>query len=61
MKKFFKSLFTDKTWDFDISKLIGFVCVVAGFVGYFLEKDGYQWLIGTGVGLLGVAKFTEGV
>lgn len=57
----FKSLFTDSQWDWDISKLIGFAAIIGGMVGFFLGKDGFQWVIGFGAGLLGFGKVTEAV
>lgn len=58
---FFKSLFTDKEWDFDLSKVVGFGAVVCGVVGFFLAKDGFQWLLTFGVGLLGWKSKIEGI
>lgn len=60
-KNWFKSLFTDKEWDFDLSKVVGFCAVVCGIVGFFMAKDGFQWLLTFGVGLLGWKASVEGV
>lgn len=60
MKKSLKALFTDNEWDLDLSKVIGFVCMVAGLVGYFKQLNGFEWIIGTGIGLLGLSKAVDG-
>lgn len=60
-KNWLKSLFTDKEWDLDLSKVVGFGCVVVGIVGFFLAKEGFQWLLTFGVGLLGFKSKIEGI
>lgn len=52
------SLFTDKDWDFDLAKIVGFVTVVCGLVGFFLNKDEstVTAMLGFGAGLLGITK-----
>lgn len=60
-KNIIKSLFSDKEWDFDLSKVVGFGAVVCGIVGFFLAKDGFQWLLTFGVGLLGWKSTIEKV
>lgn len=60
MKKFFKSIFTDKEWDADCSKICGWIMITVGFVGFFLEKNNFEWLITTGASLIGIAKIKEG-
>lgn len=58
MKKFLKSLFTDAEWDYDISKVVGFIMVIIGFIGYFMGKDGWQWIIITGGGAIASGKLS---
>lgn len=41
-KNWLASLFTDKEWDCDITKVLGFGIVVAGIVGFFLGKSDFQ-------------------
>lgn len=57
-KNWFTSLFTDKDWDFDLSKVLGFACVVCGIVGFFMNKETANFLgmLGFGAGLLGINK-----
>lgn len=54
MKQFIKSLFTDKQWDGDLSKFLGFALVVVGVVGHFLnlEATTNKWLVTTGACLV---------
>lgn len=58
-KNWFTSLFTDKEWDFDITKVLGFVIVVAGIVGFFLGKSDFQWIVSMGAGLIATGKFSK--
>lgn len=55
----FTSLFTDKEWDWDITKVLGFGIVVAGLVGFFLSKADFQWVISLGSGLIATGKFSK--
>lgn len=57
-KNCFTSLFTDKDWDFDLSKVVGFVIVGCGIAGFFMNKDEgiVMTMLGFGSGLLGIAK-----
>lgn len=57
-KNWFTSLFTDKDWDFDLAKVIGFVIVCCGIAGFFMDKDEgvVMALLGFGAGLLGITK-----
>lgn len=59
MRKFIKSLFTDGEWDGDIVKVIGFVLVVVGVVGFFLAIPEWQWIIGFGSTLIATGKFSK--
>lgn len=61
MNRFFKSLFTDREWDADLSKIVGFACVVCGVVGFFMGKDNFPWVIGFGAGLLGWKSQVDGI
>ena len=58
-KNWFTSLFTDREWDTDITKVIGFGIVVAGIVGFFMEKSDFQWLMAFGSGLIATGKFSK--
>lgn len=58
-KNWLTSLFTDKEWDCDITKVLGFVIVVAGIVGFFLGKSDFQWIIAFGSGLIATGKFSK--
>lgn len=58
-KNWFTSLFTDKEWDFDITKALGFVIIVAGLVGFFLSKSDFQWVVGFGATLVATGKFSK--
>lgn len=58
-KNWLTSLFTDKEWDCDITKVLGFGIVVAGLVGFFLSKADFQWIIAFGSGLIATGKFSK--
>ena len=58
-KNWFTSLFSDKEWDFDITKVLGFLIVIAGVVGFFLEKSDFQWIVAFGSGLIATGKFSK--
>lgn len=58
-KNWLTSLFTDKEWDLDLAKVLGFVIVVAGIVGFFLGKSDFQWIIAFGSGLIATGKFSK--
>lgn len=58
-KNWFTSLFTDREWDCDLTKVIGFVIIVAGIVGFFLNKSDFQWLMAFGSGLIATGKFSK--
>lgn len=58
-KNWFTSLFTDREWDTDLTKVIGFAIVVAGIVGFFMEKSDFQWLMAFGSGLIATGKFSK--
>ena len=58
-KNWFTSLFTDREWDTDLTKVIGFGIVVAGIVGFFMEKSDFQWLMAFGSGLIATGKFSR--
>lgn len=52
------SLFTDKDWDLDLAKVVGFVIIGCGLAGFFLGKDEgiVMAMLGFGSGLLGITK-----
>ena len=58
-KNWFTSLFTDRDWDCDITKVLGFCIVVAGLVGFFMEKSDFQWVVSLGAGLIATGKFSK--
>lgn len=55
----FQSLFTDRDWDADLTKVVGFALIVAGVVGFFMEKGNFQWLMTFGSGLIASGKFSK--
>ncbi len=57
--KLVKSLFTDKEWDGDATKVFGFLLVIAGLVGFFMGKHDFQWVIAFGAGLISTGKFSK--
>lgn len=59
MIKFLESLFTDREWDADATKIIGFAIVIAGLVGFFLGKSNFEWVVGFGAGLIATGKFSK--
>lgn len=58
-KNWLTSLFSDKEWDLDLAKVLGFVIVVAGLVGFFLGKSDFQWVVAFGSGLIATGKFSK--
>lgn len=59
MKKLIKSIFSDREWDADATKIFGFLIVLAGLVGFFLGKSDFQWVVGFGAGLIATGKFSK--
>lgn len=57
-KSGFRALFTDKDWDFDLAKVMGFISMGVGFAGFFMNKDTnlIMAMLGFGAGLLGITK-----
>ena len=58
-KNWFTSLFSDREWDFDLTKVLGFGIIVFGLVGFFLCKPDFQWVIAFGSGLVATGKFSK--
>jgi len=56
---FLLSLVTDKDWDGDAAKVFGFGLMVAGVVGFFLARQGFEWLVGFGATMVGTGKWAE--
>ena len=54
MKKWISSLFSDREWDADLTKIFGFIITVVGLVGFFLAKPDFQWVVAFGSGLIAV-------
>lgn len=59
IKEVITSLFTDRQWDADLTKVVGFALIVAGVVGFFMEKGNFQWLMTFGSGLIASGKFSK--
>lgn len=59
-KNWFTSLFSDKEWDADLSKVTGWILTIVGVIGFFLKIENFQWVIGAGVSLLATGKIKEG-
>lgn len=55
----FQSLFTDREWDADLTKVLGFGIIVTGLVGFFLSLNDFQWVIAFGSGLVATGKFSK--
>lgn len=57
-KNWLTSLFTDKDWDLDLSKVVGFIVIGCSIAGFFMNKDEgiVMAMLGFGAGLLGIAK-----
>ena len=53
------SLFSDSDWDADATKVFGFGIIVAGLVGFFMQKPDFQWVIVFGAGLISTGKFSK--
>ena len=58
-KNWFKSLFSDREWDADLTKVLGFCIVISGLVGFFLGKSDFQWVVMFGAGLIATGKFSK--
>lgn len=58
-KNWFISLFSDREWDSDLTKVLGFAIIVAGLVGFFMSKSDFQWVIGFGATLVATGKFSK--
>lgn len=59
MKKWISSLFSDREWDADLTKIFGFIITVVGLVGFFLAKPDFQWVVAFGSGLIATGKFSK--
>ena len=58
-KNWFTSLFSDKDWDLDLAKVVGFVVIGCGIAGFFLGKSDFQWIVAFGSGLIATGKFSK--
>lgn len=58
-KNWLTSLFTDRDWDCDLTKVLGFAIIIAGLVGFFLGKPSFQWVVSMGAGLVATGKFSK--
>lgn len=61
LKEIIKSMFTDKDWDADLSKIVGFILIIISIVGFFKQLSEWQWLLGFGAGLIGWKSTVDGV
>lgn len=61
LKEVIKSMFTDKDWDADMSKIVGFILIIISIVGFFKQLSEWQWLLGFGAGLIGWKSTVDGV
>ena len=52
-------MFTDREWDTDLTKVLGFFIILAGLTGFFLNKSDFQWVIGFGATLVATGKFSK--
>lgn len=52
------SLFTDKEWDADAVKVIGFALVALGIYGWWQGKPDFQWVVALGGGMITSGKFS---
>lgn len=59
MKKWISSLFSDREWDADLTKIFGFIITIVGLVGFFLAKPDFQWVVSMGAGLIATGKFSK--
>lgn len=57
--KFFLSLITDKEWDGDGAKFFGLALIIAGLVGFFLGRVGFEWVVGFGATMIATGKWAE--
>lgn len=51
--------FSDKDWDADITKIIGFILAVCGVIGFFLAMADWAIMLGIGVTALATGKFSK--
>ena len=56
--QFFKSLFTDKDFDGDATKVLGIMLIIAGVVGWFMGHDP-AFIVGFGAALAASGKFSD--
>ena len=45
IKTFIKSIFTDRDWDGDATKVFGFIIVVIGIIGFFTSLSGWELMM----------------
>ena len=58
-KNWLTSLFSDREWDSDLTKVLGFGIVLAGLAGFFMGKSDFQWVVAFGAGLIATGKFSK--
>lgn len=58
-KNWLTSLFSDREWDCDLTKVLGFGIVLAGLTGFFMGKSDFQWVVAFGSGLIATGKFSK--
>lgn len=59
MKNFIKSIFTDKDWDGDPTKVFGFLLCICGVIGFFLTLPEWSIMLGIGGTMVATGKFSK--
>lgn len=58
-KNWWTSLWTDREWDADLTKVAGFVITIVGLIGWWQCKPDFQWVVGFGIGAMTSGKFSK--
>ena len=59
IKTFIKSIFTDRDWDGDATKVFGFIIVVIGIIGFFTSISGWELMMTFGATMISTGKFSK--
>lgn len=57
--KILHSMFSDKDWDADITKIGGFILAVCGVVGFFLAIPEWSIMVLIGATAMSTGKFSK--
>lgn len=57
--KVLKALFTDRDWDADLTKVVGFAVIVVALVGWFVKGNDPTVVLGFGSALIASGKFSK--